>query len=84
MDVRHLGSWYSALSAECRPGDVGDGKDCVGEVSVHVDEQSTSRCTVYVGCAGVPATSATDAGSGSHGHALEAKGKCSESVQWTR
>jgi len=42
MDVRHLGSWYSVLSAECRPGD-GDGKDCVGEISVHWAHSLTNR-----------------------------------------
>jgi len=35
------------------------------------DEQSASWFTVYVGCAGVPATSVVDAGPWSHGHTLE-------------
>ena len=37
------------------------------------DEQRASWCSVYVGCVGIPATSAGDAGPGSHGHALELK-----------
>jgi len=37
------------------------------------NEQSASWCTLYVACAGVPATSATDAGPGSHGRAIEAQ-----------
>jgi len=37
------------------------------------NEQGASRCTVYVGCAGVAATSAVDTGPRSHGHAFEAQ-----------
>jgi len=34
------------------------------------DEPNASWCTVCVGCAGVPAATAVDAGPGSHGHMM--------------